>query len=165
MYKPGNRDLDKVRYHAKGLCTSCYSSIRLGTSPKIKIYFDNLGQTCSRCNIYQCYTSYLRHTKNLSGYASWCKICQKMYKFGLTKVDYDSMVEAQNGLCAICDKVPSGVRPLVVDHDHKCCAGVSSCGECIRGLLCDNCNKGIGLLRDDTEIILSAYNYLNERGQ
>lgn len=40
---------------------------------------------------------------------------------------------------------------LVVDHDHACCPGATSCGLCIRGLLCTQCNCAAGLLGDDAE--------------
>jgi hypothetical protein len=36
-----------------------------------------------------------------------------------------------------------------VDHDHACCAKATSCGKCIRGLLCSACNTALGMLRDD----------------
>jgi hypothetical protein len=34
-----------------------------------------------------------------------------------------------------------GLRPFCVDHDHTCCPGEYTCGKCVRGLLCDDCNK------------------------
>lgn len=71
-------------------------------------------------------------------------------RFGLTLAVYDQMVRDQNGQCKICFKTPS--RALDVDHDHKT-------GR-IRGLLCNQCNQGIGLLKEDLAIIQAAYNYL-----
>lgn len=53
--------------------------------------------------------------------------------------------------CAICGREP-GSRRLHVDHCHE--TGL------IRGLLCSRCNSGIGLLRDDPELLKTAYNYL-----
>lgn len=38
---------------------------------------------------------------------------------------------------------------LVVDHDHNCCPGVHSCGQCVRGLICHQCNIAAGMLGDD----------------
>lgn len=35
-----------------------------------------------------------------------------------------------------------------VDHDHSCCPGERSCGKCVRGVLCNNCNLGLGFLRE-----------------
>lgn len=62
--------------------------------------------------------------------------------------DFDRLCINQLGMCAMC-----GNRPLeVVDHDHD--TGL------VRGLLCDNCNKGLGLIGDDLESAMKAVNYL-----
>jgi hypothetical protein len=70
------------------------------------------------------------------------------------------MFEEQKGLCAICQKPPSGNTAvngrMCVDHDHKT-------GK-VRKLLCFNCNTAIGKLNDDPELFKRAINYLeNER--
>lgn len=49
---------------------------------------------------------------------------------------------------------------LVVDHDHACCPGPTSCGRCIRGLLCLDCNLMIGQGRDDPETLEAGAAYL-----
>jgi deoxycytidylate deaminase len=69
---------------------------------------------------------------------------------GVTQEEYDAKLLAQAGLCAIC-RLPSK-RSLAVDHNHDT--------EAIRGLLCDLCNRGLGLLRDSPEILQQALNYL-----
>lgn len=58
-------------------------------------------------------------------------------RYGITLADYDAMLKAQGGGCAICAK-PPGKRRLAVDHDHKT-------GR-IRGLLCSGCNTTLGWL-------------------
>ena len=82
-------------------------------------------------------------------------------KYGLSPEDYESMVDNQKGLCAICCQVPENrsgggrAKPsigLYVDHD-----AVS--GE-VRGLLCHKCNVAIGLLYDDPSRIERAANYV-----
>lgn len=75
------------------------------------------------------------------------------YRYGLTVEQYDAMMASQNGACAIC----KSVVPLVVDHSH-------TTNE-VRGLLCNNCNGGIGLLRDDVTVLTSAITYLGGRSQ
>lgn len=72
---------------------------------------------------------------------------------------YEEILAAQGGGCAICGAKP-GSRKLDVDHDHSCCDRNGSCGECVRGLLCINCNHGIGKFLDDPEILLKAAGYL-----
>ena len=66
------------------------------------------------------------------------------------------MNEAQNGVCAICGEVNVAGRRLAVDHNHET-------GQ-VRGLLCCSCNRGIGFLRDHTDILESAVNYLKSNG-
>lgn len=84
-------------------------------------------------------------------------------RFGLTPEDYDIMLAEQDGVCAVCKAPPpaSGrVRRLAVDHDRNCCPGTKSCGNCVRGLLCSNCNVSIGLLADSTERVQALLDYL-----
>lgn len=81
--------------------------------------------------------------------------------YNITLVEYNSLLERQNGVCAIC-KLPEKDNRinLAVDHDHSCCSGTkNSCGNCIRGLLCWGCNTTLGRL----EPCLSAFvDYLNQ---
>ena len=73
---------------------------------------------------------------------------QFLKKLGLTMTDIERMLQEQNNRCAIC-----GVsNPLRVDHCHKT-------GK-VRGLLCDKCNMGIGLLQDDSNILRAAAEYI-----
>lgn len=50
---------------------------------------------------------------------------------------------------------------LTVDHDHKCCPGAKSCGLCVRGLLCTQCNCAAGLLGDGPARARSLASYLD----
>jgi hypothetical protein len=52
---------------------------------------------------------------------------------------------------------------LAVDHDHNCCPSKKTCGKCIRGLLCMDCNRGLGYFRDDTARLDRAISYLGGR--
>jgi hypothetical protein len=80
-------------------------------------------------------------------------------KYNLTIAEYDTMFEAQNGLCAIC-KCPEtvtnrgNIRMLAVDHDHIT-------GK-VRGLLCGNCNTALGKLKDDKILIKAMLEYIIE---
>jgi hypothetical protein len=74
-------------------------------------------------------------------------------KFGITLEQYDELLRAQGGFCAICGETNCDSRALAVDHDHKT-------GK-VRGLLCGNCNRGIGNLRDNQAILQRAIEYLN----
>lgn len=84
-------------------------------------------------------------------------------KYCLSPEQYQKMFEEQRGCCAICGTHQSQLtRALSVDHDHECCPGDSSCGKCIRGLLCDACNPLLGLSRDRIAILLKAIEYLKK---
>lgn len=79
-------------------------------------------------------------------------------RYGLTVEEYDRMLENQNGVCAICQEPESAigrggrVRPLAVDHDHDTGA--------VRGLLCNDCNSGLGRFDDDVTRMGAAIAYL-----
>jgi hypothetical protein len=88
--------------------------------------------------------------------AEWLK-----YKYSLTPDDYAKLLAAQNGVCAICQKECKTTKGLAIDHDHRCCPQDKSCGKCIRGLLCANCNGAIGMLQEDISIIKKAIEYLS----
>jgi hypothetical protein len=74
--------------------------------------------------------------------------------YGLTFKDYETMLFNQNGVCAICSKEPPNThkKRLNVDHCH-------TTGK-VRGLLCDACNRAIGLLKDSPDLLNKAISYL-----
>jgi len=93
------------------------------------------------------------------------------WRFGITAKRFAEMLVEQEGRCAVCSiefEFDTGNNGRVlkqyprVDHDHSCCPGgsVKTCGECVRGLLCYNCNVALGLLGDDVDTLLSAITYL-----
>lgn len=73
-------------------------------------------------------------------------------KFGITEEQYNEMLTTQNNKCALCETLDSPTRRLAVDHDH-------TTGK-IRALLCDRCNRGIGLMNEDTMRLRAAIEYL-----
>ena len=82
-------------------------------------------------------------------------------RYGITEEDYQNMLSSQDYRCAICGVHQDDQKiRMSVDHDHKCCPGLFSCGKCLRGLLCRNCNLTLGVLKDEEEILQAAINYL-----
>jgi len=81
-------------------------------------------------------------------------------RFNMTLAEYRAMLNDQGGVCAIC-KSPPGRKALAVDHDWSCCPGKTSCGDCVRGLLCENCNTALGKFKDDIGILYDAALYLS----
>ncbi len=69
--------------------------------------------------------------------------CALVYNFKITLQDYNFLLSIQNGVCALCRRRPFG-RTLAVDHLHDHHENKTrGCKECIRGLLCNNCNRKI----------------------
>lgn len=73
--------------------------------------------------------------------------------YGISLDDYNRMLEEVDHSCQICGKhTDEQTKMLAVDHCHDTGA--------VRGLLCDNCNRGMGLLKDSIEVLESAVKYL-----
>lgn len=68
--------------------------------------------------------------------------------------DYEKLLESANNLCEICHNAKSGKKTLGVDHCHN--TGI------IRGILCHNCNTGLGHFKDSTELLEAAILYLRK---
>ncbi len=88
----------------------------------------------------------------------------KRLRFGLTDTEFDRLAAAG---CPICRTHEPGGRhdQWHMDHDHDCDYCKNGCPRCFRGLLCDACNKAIGLLRDDPRILRSGADYLEQPAQ
>jgi hypothetical protein len=80
----------------------------------------------------------------------------RKWKYGLTPHQFSWFWNEQDGSCAICCTPLVDGQNVHVDHDHKTKA--------VRGLLCFNCNTGIGHLRDNPTLLRTAARYLEERG-
>lgn len=85
---------------------------------------------------------------------------QALKRRGLTPEEFQQMLDRQDNQCAICSMAFRGKRRPSVDHDHTCCPENRSCSLCVRGLLCESCNKGLGHFRDDPDLLRSALSYL-----
>ncbi len=86
---------------------------------------------------------------------------ERKRRFGITPEEYEKRFQSQSGTCAICKQPETAtrlgkVKALSVDHCHKTGA--------IRGLLCSDCNTGIGKLKDDPKVLRSAIQYLENLG-
>ena len=77
---------------------------------------------------------------------------RNLQKYNLTTEDYANMLARQKGGCAICSKANTNNRNLHVDHCHET-------GH-VRALLCNKCNSGLGMFRDNPEILEKAAQYL-----
>ncbi len=126
-------------------------------------------KTCSRCGVSQPLSEFTERKERPIGYFARCKSCGRKYgrdnghkgtlrKYKLTPETYAELLKSQKFTCALCLKpeteILSGkVRRLAVDHNH-------TTGK-VRGLLCTQCNKYIGVFDNrDTEWFKRAKLYL-----
>ena len=110
---------------------------------------------CTQCGAVKEKKDFSKAKHGKDGLKSQCKDCSRSYEmqrvYGITLDTYDAMLAAQNGRCAICNTETTKGR-FAIDHCH-------TTGK-VRGLLCFDCNTGIGKLKDDPSLLLTAYNYL-----
>jgi hypothetical protein len=100
--------------------------------------------------------------QNDPDYRERSKAISRRSRYGITSEQYADMLAVQSGVCAVCAKPPdpNGIRSasrLHVDHDHQ--TGL------VRGLLCLNCNRGIGYFADDPQRLEAAAQYLRAFGR
>ena len=131
----------------------------------VKVCPEKLTALCKTCGPV---TIYWRTTQHWAGWACR-KGRQERQKrsrlkrhYGITLEQYYDMLEAQDRHCAICPYVPEEDELLPVDHDHACCPGAITCGECLRGLLCSLCNMGLGSFRDNAQFLRKAASYVEQ---
>lgn len=124
---------------------------------------------CNRCKISKELKDFHDHPKGRDKKNPTCKECRnaaqkKRYHssiappgsgltklYGVTSAQYEEMYQRQKGCCAICG-TPKTSRRLAVDHDHE--SGV------VRGLLCLECNRGIGAFKESPSLFQKALQYL-----
>ena len=127
---------------------------------------------CRKCNKEKSLSCFGKVKARKNKEHSWCKECcaanvRERYKkdpscwrnaylknnFSISEVEYSVLFDAQKGVCAICFESDQSGRRLAVDHDHKTGA--------VRGLLCSQCNIGLGNFKDDARRLEKALVYLN----
>ena len=128
---------------------------------------------CSNCKADKPEEEFALDPTRKRGRYYWCKECNRIRNrtiyypknahkhrakhlkrnYGLSIEDYEVLYKQQKGLCKICE---CSFDRLDVDHDH-------STGN-IRGLLCQNCNRGLGMFNESSYNLRSAINYLDKSG-
>ena len=86
-----------------------------------------------------------------------------LYRYGITIADFEFLFTKQGRRCGICGCSDPGPKGWVVDHVHvpgffDLPAEIKRLY--IRGILCNGCNSGFGLLKEDPEILKSALVYV-----
>jgi hypothetical protein len=160
MTNPCNVERCARQSFARGMCSTHYSAARhRGEIPKrqprrhgtLHMYQAG-GCRCADCRraVQDYRKDYARRNPAKAAAKARKERIKKMY--GVTPEQFDSMLAAQNGKCAICGGTPKPGFSLCIDHDH-------ATGQ-VRGLLCLLCNSAIGKLHDDPELVRVALDYL-----
>jgi hypothetical protein len=183
VYKSSNRECsfdgcDK-KAHSNDLCVGHYSQYRNGKPLRtlkelrsIKDRYNHEGlRWCTECKRFKPPAEFTYWKYSGDGLSPQCKPCRRWLrlrdKYGVSQDLFSSMLEAQGYGCAICGKADLGdeAQQWHIDHDHSCCPGGSSCGKCVRSILCSNCNTGLGLFKDNTASLKAAIIYLESHGK
>lgn len=141
---------------------------------------------CSRCQVEKEKKLFYSNKAAPDGLCNWCAECKREHsktheynlkrkifylnsmeaqnkrkdhnlkkKYDITLDIYNEMLKKQNSCCKLCrisiEKSPKKI--LCVDHDHKT-------GQ-IRGLLCHNCNRALGLMKDSSVVLRSGADYID----
>jgi hypothetical protein len=96
------------------------------------------------------------HKEELSGRRRRDPMTRRKHRlrgvYGISREEYDAMLDSQGGVCAICKKKPDEGKALFVDHCHVT-------GR-VRGLLCGKCNSVLAFGNDNPDILRAAIAYL-----
>mgnify|MGYP001599052441 CR=1 len=125
-------------HHAKGFCYKCYRADLRLRNPGIKLANKRRNDTYRE-----------RHPDVV-------KERHRSLRYGLSKDDVIAKLKSQHWQCLVCLKPIDGGRSTHVDHNHKT-------GR-VRGLLCNKCNTGIGMLSENSFILARAIAYLKHYG-
>ena len=111
---------------------------------------------CPSCEQVVAHEDFVRNAGTASGFGSRCRACDSAAnsdsyfyrKYKMTRGQLEALRSAQGDSCAICGET----EPQHLDHDHETGA--------IRQLLCQRCNQGLGLFRDDPSFLRAAADYV-----
>jgi hypothetical protein len=140
------------------------------------IYSLDTKKTCGTCKEEKCISEFYKRLAGRYNVETFCKKCSDIKRklsnrrnpltvknrklkaaHNINLSDFNEMLEGQNGVCMICKK-PETAKPrgrllsLSVDHCHET--------NIIRGLLCGNCNQGLGRFKDSPELMRKAAEYI-----
>jgi len=140
--------------------THCFRGHDFATSPT-RVYKDG-SRACLLCIRLTQTKYYKEHKEEINAlnkaYNEINKLTQEdyrlKYEYGITREERDDLIKNQNELCKICGKQNKNNKKLNVDHKHGT--------KIIRGMLCSNCNRGLGMFFDCPSFLVKAAKYLHK---
>lgn len=125
------------------------------------------GRICLTCATFKPWSAFPPDKRRERGKGSNCYECGKWRTvkayLGITRAEWEWLHEAQKARCALCGEPENKNSRLSVDHDHACHADGRACKGCIRGLLCDLCNRMLGLVEQREANVARFADYLVRR--
>lgn len=117
---------------------------------------------CIECDRWLTESSFGERATTPDGKNIKCRMCVSARRHRTTGKFVLSLAEAVDWRCPGCSKPLSidGARTFHLDHDHNCCPGTTSCGKCIRGILCERCNHCLGNAGDNVQTMRNLIAYL-----
>lgn len=129
-------------HRSLGLCSAHYQRYRNGHDLSAPLRYAHSTEPCS-----------VQGCKALHYGKGFCqKHAAINRKYGLNA----EQIFALPTSCQIC----SSTKHLHIDHDHACCPAQTSCGRCVRGVLCKKCNTMLGMAEDNPSVLRAAIRYL-----
>lgn len=140
-----------------------------------KVTGDVIANRCPKCQQWLPMSDFNKGVRTKHGSATYCRPCHNQwakewnksevgkqsrhrsrirYEYDLNAQTFDLLRQNQQGVCAICKQSPDNGKELCVDHCHVT-------GK-VRGLLCDKCNRALGYLKEDPQLIRRAADYLDQ---
>jgi hypothetical protein len=132
-------------------CTVCRETL-----PEHYFYLRNNGRYRQDCK--ECFSQRLKKINTPE--VTRRKVLK--YKYKLTPEQWEQRFDAQGRKCAICKKTEPTKKGWQTDHDHRCCPGARTCGQCLRGILCAPCNMFFGQAKENTTILKNAIAYFEQ---
>ena len=125
---------------------------------------------CHKCGETKPRSEFAKATRLPDGLQAACKKCKNAYyknnydkwresdikrRYGLSIEEYNKLKAEQNSCCFICGKSEKdNNRSLAIDHCHST--------NKVRKLLCDTCNRVLGLIKEDAEVLSNMIHYLKD---
>lgn len=129
-------------------CNRCGELKPLHDYYKSNILKDGHENNCKECKVIFSKESYVRNKEKVK-----LRAITKKYK--LSEEEYYRLIATG---CAVCSETEN----LCIDHDHSCCPGVFTCGNCIRGVLCRRCNTVEGMFKNNPELLFKLFKFMVE---
>lgn len=127
-------------------------------------------KTCTKCGISKSFDCFTINKASSDGFHSWCRSCRSLYykenkgkwrksdierRYEISFEEYLLLKKNQNNCCFICGKTEEeNKRRLAIDHCHSTYK--------VRNLLCDTCNRVLGLVKENKQTLQNMISYLEK---